>query len=187
VIRIATWDLETSGLEGDVGRLLCGSILDHQTGEMTSYRNDKLKGAKRKNMADDLALAVAIRNKLEHYHITVGWFSKGFDIPFLNTRLVKGGERMLAPHMHLDPIWFCKGWRGIKPRSAKMAVMAEFFNLPERKPGVDVDVWIDAALGGDSAAMDILVDRCESDVRITAQLAAKILDAGLIKNIQIYP
>lgn len=154
------------------------------TGKMTSFRRDHLRG---KNKADDSRLAKAIRDELEKYHITVGWYSKGFDIAFLNTRLVKAGLKPLRSHLHLDPIWVCKGWRGLKPRSAKMAVMSEFFDLPERKPGVDVDVWIDAAQGGDKQAMDILVERCEADVRITAQLTAKLLDTGLIKSINFYP
>lgn len=182
---IAVWDLETTGLEGDVGRLLCASILNTTTGEMKSFRNDKIR--KKKNMADDAEIARLVRDELEKYPITVGWYSKGFDIAFLNTRLVKAGHRVLRPHLHLDPIWVCKGWRGLKPRSAKMAVMAEFFDLPERKPGVDVDVWIEAATGGDSKAMNILVERCEADVRITHQLTEKLLRTGLIKNIGTYP
>ena len=113
--------------------------------------------------------------------------SKGFDVAFLNTRLVKAGLKPLRSHLHLDPIWYCKGWRGLKPRSAKMAVMSEFFNLPERKPGVDVDIWIDAAQGGDKAAMDELVERCEADVRITYALTLKLLDTGMIKSINSYP
>lgn len=184
-MRICTWDLETSGLEGDVGRILCGSILDHQSGKMVSYRNDRI--LQKKSMADDGEIARRIRDHLEKFHITIGWFSKGFDIAFLNTRLVKAGHKPLRSHLHLDPIWVCKGWRGLKPRSAKMAVMSEFFNLPERKPGVDVDVWIEAALGGSRKAMDELVERCEADVRITQQLTMKLLDTGLVKNITSYP
>ena len=183
-MRICTWDLETSNLKGDIGRLLCGSILDNATGKMTSYRNYPNKKG---GLANDTALAIQIRDHVEKYHIAIGWFSKGFDVPFLNTRLVKAGERPMKAMWHLDPIWACKGWRGLNARSAKMAVMAEFFDLPERKPGVDIDVWIDAALGGDKKAMNELVERCEADVRITSQLAGKILDTGLIKNLSFYP
>lgn len=183
-MRIAVWDLETSGLEGDVGRILCGSILDVASNKMTTFRRDKCLG---KNKADDSKLARSIRDELEKYHLTIGWYSKGFDIAFLNTRLVKAGLKPLRPHLHLDPIWVCKGWRGLKPRSAKMAVMSEFFNLGERKPSVDVDVWIDAAHAGDKAAMDELVERCEADVRITYELTLKLLDTGMIKSIQSYP
>lgn len=183
-MRIAYWDLETSDLKADVGRILCASILDANSGQMLSLRNDKVK--QRKNMADDGEIARLIRDELEKYHLTAGWYSKGFDVAFLNTRLVKAGHKPLRSHLHIDACWYCKGWRGLAPRAAKMKVMAEFFDV-ERKPDVDVDVWIDAALGGDTAAMDILVDRCEADVRITKELTERILDTGLIRNIQSYP
>jgi hypothetical protein len=80
-----------------------------------------------------------------------------------------------------------KGWRGLNPRSARLKVAAEFFELTDRKPDVDVDVWISAALGGCSESMDILVDRCKADAKITAQVIDKLLDAGVVKNIQMYP
>ncbi len=46
-MRIAIFDLETSGLEGDVGRILCGSVMNAATGEMKSFRNDKVKKKRR--------------------------------------------------------------------------------------------------------------------------------------------
>lgn len=183
-MRVAYWDLETSNLEGDIGRLLCASILSDD-GEMTTFRNDRIRA--KKSMADDHTIAVRIRDELEKYHMTVGWFSKGFDIPFLNTRLAAYNERTLAPHFHFDPCWSMRGWRGLKTRNGKLKTAAEFFGLGERKMDVDVSVWIDAALGGDHDAMDILAERCESDVRILAKLSTKILDTGLVKNISRYP
>lgn len=184
-MRIAYWDLETSDLEGDVGRILCASILSLPSGTMTTFRNDKVK--KKRSMADDAEIARKIRDKLEEHHLTVGWFSKGFDIAFLNTRLVASKQRPLASLLHIDGCWSLKGWRGLKPRNAKLATAAEFFGVPERKMPVDVSVWIDAALGGDRKAMDVLVERCESDVRVTRDVTEQLLNANLIKTIQRYP
>ena len=134
-MRLAYWDIETSNLKGDVGRLLCASVLSGR--KMVSFRNDDIGSS----MADDASIAVQLRDYLEEFHLTIGWFSKGFDITFLNTRLVKAGFKPIRPHLHLDPIWYCKGWRGLNTRSSKMKVMAEFFDV-ERKMDVDVDVWI---------------------------------------------
>lgn len=181
-MRIAYWDLETTDLKGDVGRILCGVIIDN-TGACKVFRNDKIGPC----LADDGEIAKRIRDELENYHITVGWFSKGFDIAFLNTRLVKAGHKTIRPHLHLDSCWYMKGWRGIKPRSASLKVAAEFFDLPERKPDVDVDVWINAAYGGQKKAMDELVERCKADVRLTQGATEALLDSGVVKNIQTYP
>ena len=50
-----------------------------------------------------------------------------------------------------------------------------------------MDTWIEAAYGGSREAMDLLVKRCEGDVRITQRITEKILDTGMVKNIGVYP
>lgn len=183
MLKIAVFDLETTNLKGDIGRLLVGSVYSYPTGTLTTFRQDQM--SPRKSMADDRSMVIAVRDLLEQHHMLVGWYSKGFDIPFLNTRLVQNGERKVRPMLHLDPIFFYRGWHGINPRSSKLSVVAEFYNLPERKMGVDVSVWI-AAQGGDTEAMDILCDRCESDVRLLAEVTRRTFDADLVKNIGRY-
>lgn len=183
-MRIACWDLETTDLKGDVGRILCGVVYEPKARQQYQiFRNDELS----KTMADDGEIARQIRDALEEYDLTIGWYSKGFDMAFLNTRLVKAGHKTIRPHLHLDGIWYLKGWRGLSPRSAKLKVAAEFFDLNERKPDVDVDVWINAAYGGDTSAMDELVDRCKADCRLTYKVTMALLRARIIKNIQTYP
>lgn len=182
-MRVAYWDIETSDLKADVGRLLCAAVYDPISRKYTVFRNDEISST----MANDEEIAIQLRDHLEGYPITAGWHSKGFDIPFLNTRLAKYGHRPLARHLHLDGRWYMAGWRGLSPRSAKLAVAAEFFELKDRKPSVDVDVWIDAALGGDKGAMDELVDRCKADTKITAEVIQRLVSLGVVKNIQSYP
>ena len=41
---LAVWDLETTGLKGDFGRLLCGSILSYPSGEIKTFRIDNVNG-----------------------------------------------------------------------------------------------------------------------------------------------
>jgi uncharacterized protein YprB with RNaseH-like and TPR domain len=182
-VKIAVFDLETTALIGDLGRLLCASVLSLPEDNMITFRQDEVK--KKKSMADDREICVQVRDYLESHHMTIGYYSKGFDIPFLNTRLAAHDERHLMPMLHLDPIWFFKGWRGLKPRSSKLKVVAEFLEL-EPKPDVPVEVWVNAQ-GGDKEAIDILVDRCEADTRITKEVAEFALRAGLVRNIQRYP
>jgi len=182
-LKIAVFDLETTSLLGDLGRLLCASVLSLPEGEMVTFRQDKIK--KKKSFADDREICLQLRDHIETHHMSIGYYSKGYDIPFLNTRLASHGERHLMPMLHLDPIWFFKGWRGLKPRSCKLKVVAEFLDL-ESKPDVPVEVWANAQ-GGDPEAIDILVDRCEADVRITHEVAMFALRAGLVRNIQRYP
>jgi uncharacterized protein YprB with RNaseH-like and TPR domain len=180
---IAVFDLETTDLKADFGRLLCGSVLSYPSMEMRSFRIDECNGG---SVARDGPLAVAIRDEIEQHHMSAGYYSKGFDISFLNTRLMVNNERKMDSMLHIDPIWFYRGWRGANFRSSKMKVVAKVLGLEETKQEVPDEVWINAR-HGDKGSLDILVDRCESDVRITMDIIVHALSNRLMKNIQTYP
>lgn len=185
-MRIGTFDLETHGLVPTYGPILCASCWLEPENKMVTYRQDAyVRAGKAEDMIDDKALCVDIRDCLETRHITSGYFSKGFDISHLNSRLAYHGERLMEPRLHIDPIWSFKGWRGIKAQSGKMKHMAEFFGL-EQKEEVTPENWMKAR-AGNKKAMDVVVARCESDVRITVALTEKALDLKLIKNVGVYP
>lgn len=180
--RIAYFDLETTGLRPEFDRLICGSILSYPSGELVTYRIDQTK---HEDFSDDRELAFLIRDRLEQHHIISGWNSKGFDIPFLNTRLSQQGERRIKGLLHIDAMWQYRGWRGLKPRNSKLSTVAEFWNLHDRKMVVDGQVWVKAQ-GGNKEAIDILCERCESDAELTAAVVGKTFDADLITNIGRY-
>jgi len=184
-MRMAVWDLETWDLSPQFGPVLCASVLDVATDEMRSFRiDDYRRKRKASDMTDDRALLVDLRDYLETFHITSGYFSKGFDLSLLRSRLVLHGERPLQEHLHYDPIWYFKGWRGLKPMSSKMKHVAEFLEL-EQKPDVAPETWMKAK-GGNRRAMDEVVERCEADVRITRAIGEKAIELGLVKNIGRY-
>jgi uncharacterized protein YprB with RNaseH-like and TPR domain len=184
-VRVAYFDLETTDLRADIGRILIGSILCHD-GQLVTFRQDVVAKKKRTDYADDGEIAKLIRDVLEKHDLLIAWNGKGFDIPFLNTRLVQNGHRRLLPKLFLDPKWYMQGWRGLLPRNAKLDTAAEFFRLGERKMDVPVEVWAKAACGN-KEAMDTLVERCESDVRILKEATERILASGVVKTISVYP
>ena len=109
-----------------------------------------------------------------------------FDIPFLNARLMAGGNRLITPMYHLDAIWGYGGRGGPKIGSKSMKNVAEFLGI-EQKQTVPKIVWVKAGMGNKSA-LKILVDRCESDVWITWVAAQEVIDRHLLKNpFQLYP
>ncbi len=186
-MRVAYWDIETTDLKGSFGRIICGSVYHVESNKMVTYRLDKyVRTGKADDMSDDRQLCVDLRDEIEKSNVTCGWYSKGFDIPMLNTRLIKHGERRMKTMLHLDAIWYAKGWRGIKPNGASLAAVAEFFGLEESKMKIDADTWI-LARTGQKKANDIIQERCESDVRLTQQVTERLLDADVVKNIQTYP
>jgi len=179
----AVFDIETTKLEGHFGRLLCGSVLSYPSMEIKTYRWDDYSP----DPSEDADLAVAIRDAIESHTISCGYFTKGFDIGFLNARLAAGDHRTMRSMPHLDAIWAYRGWRGLKIGSSSMKNVAEFLGLDEQKMDVPKIVWVKAN-SGNVEALDVLIDRCESDVRVTWKIAQHVLDNRLLKNpIQMYP
>lgn len=184
-MRVCYWDIECTDLKGDFGRLLCISILTH-SGEMITFRQDEyVADGRATDMADDRAIARDARDLLEQHDCTAGWYIKGFDIPFLNTRLVANGERTMRSRLCYDPRWYYSGWRGLSPRNARLKTVTEFFGY-EAKPEVSADVWVKAR-GGNRKAMDEVVERCEADVRIAKEIGERTIQEGLVRNLQSYP
>ena len=186
---LAVYDLETTGLKADFGRLLCGSVLSYPSGKITTFRIDEGMGG---SLNNDGKLAVAIRDEIERHWISGGYFSKGFDVSFLQTRLILNGERELGKTLHIDPMWFYKGWRGLRFRSSSMKVVAKVLGLAEQKMDVPDEIWQAAqkeTIGtpAHTEAMDMIVDRCESDVRVTLTIMKHALSHRLMKSIQSYP
>ena len=183
-MKIAYWDIETWDLSAEFGPIICASV--EVNGNMTTLRQDTyVKKGLAEDLTDDKQLCIDLRDILDSCNMHVGWYSKGFDIPHLNTRLAKHGERLLRPRLHLDCIWFWKGWRGLKAKSGKMKHVAEFLDI-ERKPDVSSEVWMKAK-GGNKRAIDEVCRRCEADVRITRKITEKTMDLELVRNIQRYP
>jgi hypothetical protein len=182
-MRIATWDLKP-----EFGPLLCASVLLLPEETMVTIRQDNyIRAGLANDMTDDRRLCSDLRDMLHSRHMHVGYFTTGFDIKQLRSRLAWHGERMLLERrLHCDPIWAFKGWRGLDPMSASMKNVAKFFKLTEQKPEVAPETWLKARTG-DIDAMDIVVARCESDVRITRSIWYKAMDYNLITNIKSYP
>ena len=182
-LRVAYWDIETTSLRPEMGRVICSVICSFPSMEYHVLRQDDIAGLA--NFTDDRKIVKQTRDILERHHIIMGWYSKGFDVPFLNTRLVSHGERKLKNHLHFDPYYCHKGWHGIKPTRGSLEAAVEFYGLDERKYKVDKRVWADASIGK-RYAMDIIAERCKSDVRLLAQIVEKTFDADLPKNITRY-
>lgn len=159
--NIAFFDIEATDLKANFGRMLCMSVAD-QFGNVTTVRADdpELRGDK---IRDDRLLAIAARDLLESYDIIVGWNSKSYDVPFIDSRLLIHDERPIRKDlMHVDPMYKA-GRFSMALQSRRLDSVAKTFRLDEQKTDIDWEYWMDAAMG-DSAALDYVVEHCEADV-----------------------
>ena len=117
--------------QGFDGQDLRRSFLDGETGEVTTFRADE-KPWRGRSKIDDSKLAVAIREHLERYKLIAGHNSKLFDIPFINARLAKHGERPVNVEWHMDTRWFLNS-ASMRIGSAKLENVRSSSNWASRR------------------------------------------------------
>jgi uncharacterized protein YprB with RNaseH-like and TPR domain len=163
------WDLETTGLTAIMGRLLACAVAD-SWGKTQVFRIEDFPGA---TLIDDGPLAVAIRDYLEDADHWVTWNGKLYDIPFLNARLLKAGERPIRSDIkHTDLMYYSRG-SFVRIGSSKLDNVSKFVDSPNRKTPLEWETWQLAGLG-DKAAMDLVCEHAVADVLVTRDVFAHL-------------
>lgn len=163
------WDLETTNLTAIMGRLLACAFSDG-FGRTRVLRIEDFPG---RTPIDDSRLAVAIRDELEQADLWVTWNGKLFDVPFLNARLLKAGERPLRSDVkHTDLMYYSRG-QFVRIGSSKLENVSKFVNSPNRKTPLDWETW-QLAQQGVREAMDLVVEHAVADVLVTRDVFAHL-------------
>ena len=170
MITSACFDLETSSLNADFGVVLCAVVQGSDCGEPLVLRGDAYKAWKR-GRSDDSALVEDIAAVLDRYDVLVAHNGKRFDIPFLQTRLMRWGLPPLPTPKLVDPVLVARN--KLRMSSNSLRRLLDFFGL-NQKTEVAGDYWMRAALDGDREAMDYIVDHCVKDVEMLVQLLDRV-------------
>lgn len=148
---IVFFDIEATGLRADYGAVLVVSI--------KPYGKAPISLAVKQVGHDSLVVREA-KEALENARLWVSYYGKGFDIPFLNTRLLKNGQAPIEKRPHLD-LYFTLKANTLTARRSQGHLL-QWLGTPEQKMGVSADVW--AKIGSDvKKYMPKMVARCESD------------------------
>lgn len=147
------FDIESTGFRGDYNSILVGSI-KHFNSRPTTYKISQ--------PGNDKGLARALKDHLEMLDVWVTYYGKGFDIPMLNTRLMKWGYKPVVKRPHLDLYYSLKSHLNTSRKS--QAHLLSWLGTPEQKMGVSADVWNEIISDPKGKPMKIMVERCESDV-----------------------
>lgn len=181
--EIVGFDLECTSLKPTVGRILCASFKPLGKEPYTFSALDRR--FKKPDVFDDGELAKAIRDELEKFDIIVGWNSKEFDAKFLNSRLMRAGERTKRAQYHIDGMW---SWRSKSSAWSKLDSVQKFlYTEGERKTEIEWEKWMQC-LGWDrtlrEAAMDTIVAHCEADVRVLEEVYRIMVKADVFRSIR---
>ena len=176
VFKIAFYDLESSALRTNQGTIISGVV--RMNGKEKVFTNKKL-GI---DGLDDKEIIMNIRNELDKADMVVGYYHLNFDNPFLNTKLLKYGEKLLDPKLQVDLYRVVKRFKFLTDRR-NMDTVAKFLGIPLKKTHIDWEEWRKAAINGDKEAIKEVVWHNVVDVRVTELIFHRV--KGLIKSISI--
>ena len=152
--KLVTFDIEASGLKGDYNSILCASFKPYgqepYTIQVSQHGNDQ-------------KVAREIKDELEKYNCWVSYYGKGFDIKFINTRLLKWGLTPVKSKPHIDLYFTLKSNTLMSRRS--MAQYAGLLNTHDGKMGVSPNVWSEMGFKM-KEHMPIMINRCEKARRL---------------------
>lgn len=148
---LACFDLECTGLRSDYNSVLVGSIKPY--GQKVTTFTVKQPG-------NDQKVVREIKEYLETFDVICGYYSKGFDAPFLNTRLLKWNQPPVKKLLHIDMYYMLK-YNLLTARRSQGHLLS-FLETPENKMSVGANYWNEVLYN--PKAMEKMVDRCESDV-----------------------
>jgi len=182
-MRIAFFDIETTDLRALMGRVLCCSFLPYSPDPDDQWAPYTFRGDARqykgRSAIDDSKLVDAIRNELEKYNMIVGWNSKLFDVPFVNARLMRARKRPFSAQLHLDLMWYAGG-SSTRVGSRKLVNVQKYLGVDAVKTDISWDDWQLAGMG-DTEAFNNVVEHCEADVRVLADVYPYLIP--YVKNI----
>lgn len=151
--QIVFVDIEATGLRGDYNSVLVVSIKPYGK-KPTSYVV--------KQPGNDQKVVNDAKAALEAAQCWVTYYGKGFDIPMLNTRLLKWGSRPIDKRHHIDMYYSLKS--NLLTARRSQGHLLSWLGTPEQKMTVSAEEW-NAVIRGAEGSMDTMVKRCESDVK----------------------
>jgi uncharacterized protein YprB with RNaseH-like and TPR domain len=158
---LAFVDIEATGLRGDYNSALVVSI--------KPFNSDPYSLVVERPGRDQKLVREAKR-ELERYDAWVTYYGKGYDIPFLNTRVLRWNSLPIDSRPHLDlyfslkpKLLLARRGQGHINRFLSKKIGVDLFNKPEGKMDMAPEEWNEVI--SDQKAMKRMVARCESDVR----------------------
>jgi len=159
--KVGFIDIEATNLKADFGIVLCYCIKELGKDKIYEATINK-RDLSQKGYLDKRVLRKCIED-MKQFTLLVGYYSSGFDIPFLRTRALTHG--LLFPLFgeirHKDIYYIVK--RRFKLSSSRLENACRVLLGHTDKTRIDSEKWI-LALQGNPRALAYIVDHCRKDV-----------------------
>jgi len=177
-MRTCILDIETTDLKADFGRIICAVIKEYGSRrEATLYKPVDYR--------KDYNCLMRIKHRLEQFDVCVTHYGKGFDIPFLNTRLLIANETRVKKMFHVDTYYISRNKMKSTMSRKSLKALGDTLQLDDQKMNIPRHIW-NTARDGDKNSIDMIGKRYISDVCMTEELYGKLLKAGFIDTLKRY-
>jgi uncharacterized protein YprB with RNaseH-like and TPR domain len=160
-------DIETSSLEADAGIIIGAGVMS-EAGQSEYFQA--------LNTKDEKPLLSKLLKRLDSSSMIVTWSGRGFDIPFLTTRLLKHsmdpGPILARTHLDLNEVVKSR----LRLTFTYLDHVCDFFEIKRDKGpmGLEVPHLYVKALEGDETALKAIRDHCLDDLRVTREVFLKL-------------
>jgi uncharacterized protein YprB with RNaseH-like and TPR domain len=152
-MKVASFDIETTGLRSTYGRCLCACFKFHN--------EPKVREKMARYCKDEVELLNWISDQWDEADIIVSWNGKLFDQRFVNgRRILKNLKPLDAKKMHKDIMYEA---RSLRMTSCSLENVGINLGLTTRKVTLESEDWVRAA-EGEQAAHKRILSHCVNDV-----------------------
>lgn len=164
--KLIAWDLECSNLNASFGYILCAGYKELGSNKTHVISITDFKEDFQRDPTNDRNVVKAIADVLSKADMWITWYGGGFDIPYLNSRLLYHKLPVLPRVPHVD------GWRvargQMKMHSNRLASVSSFLGVEEKTP-LNGPIWIRAS-AGHKPSIKYVVQHCRQDVVVLEQV-----------------
>ena len=162
---IYLFDIEATNLNANFGYVLCVAWKELGKSKINCMSVEDYATYK-KDPTNDRELLKEVRDELSKAGALISWYGPGFDIKYINTRLIGHRETALPPIPNID------GWRIAKEKmkltSNRLASVSAFLGVQEKTP-LSGPIWIKAS-AGDTKALAYIKKHCKQDVVVLEEV-----------------
>jgi hypothetical protein len=189
-MRSCVMDIETTDLAAvGAGMILCVCIRPLSTGQTRSFRMDSHQYEQSTEFGyferEEKDMLGEVFEELEKYDLFIGHNIRNFDIPYLRSRAYQHGINWTQRPLFYDTLvgfrnsGFLTRPNGFGKPCAGMDMVADFLGVTQLKTRIYPRDWWKAIWGNETArleAMNEIVDHCERDVRLNANIYPILLE-----------
>lgn len=172
--KVTGFDIEATGLKADFAYLLCVAFGDVGKKKVELFSLSQYGDKNPLSYERDLVVDVA--KKFQDIDILLSYYGKGYDIPFLNTKMLEYGLPVLPNIPHVDLYWTAKSNLSLSRKS--MQNVAYFTKADHSKTPVEGRLW-KAAMAGDRKALRAIEIHNIDDVKVLRDVYMKL--RGLVR------